>query len=145
MNTYGYLLSISHEELKDNPSYAQVDSPFDYTKSSIGCMANHIDILTLGLTKWHYQDNPNDESPMPYIAACEQDSITVQLKGIDINTMESLACNYFIPNQNLKILFVILNKILTLVFMVQQIYRTNRYLTIFTALYVLLHQAVVRD
>ena len=36
---------------------------------------------------------------MPYIAACEQDSITVQLKGIDINTMESLACNYFITKQ----------------------------------------------
>jgi len=26
----------------------QVDSPFDYTKSSIGCTANHIDTLTLG-------------------------------------------------------------------------------------------------
>jgi hypothetical protein len=26
----------------------QVDSPFDYTKSSIGCTANHINTLTLG-------------------------------------------------------------------------------------------------
>lgn len=26
----------------------QVDSPFDYMKSSIGCTANHIDTLTLG-------------------------------------------------------------------------------------------------
>lgn len=27
----------------------QVDSPFDYIKSSIGCTANHIDTLTLGM------------------------------------------------------------------------------------------------
>jgi hypothetical protein len=26
----------------------QIDSPFDYVKSSIGCTANHIDTLTLG-------------------------------------------------------------------------------------------------
>ncbi|CAF3894730.1 unnamed protein product, partial [Rotaria sp. Silwood1] len=27
----------------------QIDSPFDYTKSSIGCTANHIDTLALGM------------------------------------------------------------------------------------------------
>jgi hypothetical protein len=27
----------------------QVDSPFDYVKSSIGCTASHIDTLTLGI------------------------------------------------------------------------------------------------
>ncbi|CAF4629322.1 unnamed protein product [Rotaria sp. Silwood1] len=80
----------------------QIDSPFDYTKSSIGCTANHIDTLALGLTKWHYQDSPNDESPIPYTAAHEQDTITIQLKGIQINATDSLAYHYFIPSQNLK-------------------------------------------
>ncbi|CAM4857476.1 unnamed protein product [Rotaria socialis] len=80
----------------------QIDSPFDYTKSSIGCTANHIDIITLGLTKWNYQDSPNDESPMPYTAAHVQDTLTIYLKGIQSNTTDSLAYNYFIPSQNLK-------------------------------------------
>ncbi|CAF4845387.1 unnamed protein product, partial [Rotaria socialis] len=75
----------------------QIDSPFDYTKSSIGCTANHIDIITLGLTKWNYQDSPNDESPMPYTAAHVQDTLTIYLKGIQSNTTDSLAYNYFIP------------------------------------------------
>ena len=39
---------------------------------------------------------------MPYTAAREQDTITIQLKGIDINATDSLAYNYFIPSQNLK-------------------------------------------
>ncbi len=39
---------------------------------------------------------------MPYTAAYEQDSIIIQLKGIDMNATESLAYNYFIPSQNLK-------------------------------------------
>ena len=30
---------------------SQLDSPFDYIKSSIGCSANSIDTLTLGLVK----------------------------------------------------------------------------------------------
>ena len=80
----------------------QIDSPFDYVKSSIGCSANHIDTITLGLTKWHYQDSPNDQSPLPFTAARERDSITIQLKGIDMNATESLAYNYFIPSQTLK-------------------------------------------
>ncbi|CAF0974994.1 unnamed protein product [Adineta steineri] len=80
----------------------QIDSPFDYIKSSIGCSANHIDTLTLGLTKWHYQDSPLDGSPMPYTAAREQNAIMIQLKGIDLNATDSLAYNYFIPSQNLK-------------------------------------------
>ncbi|CAF5027518.1 unnamed protein product, partial [Rotaria sp. Silwood1] len=54
------------------------------------------------LTKWHYQDSPNDESPIPYTAAHEQDTITIQLKGIQINATDSLAYHYFIPSQNLK-------------------------------------------
>ncbi|CAF1008863.1 unnamed protein product [Adineta steineri] len=80
----------------------QIDSPFDYIKSSIGCSANHIDTLTLGLTKWHYQDSLLDGSPMPYTAAREQNSVMIQLKGIDLNATDSLAYNYFIPSQNLK-------------------------------------------
>lgn len=28
----------------------QIDSPFDYMKSSIGCTANHIDTITLGMS-----------------------------------------------------------------------------------------------
>ena len=80
----------------------QIDTPFDYVKSSIGCTANHIDTLSLGLTKWHYQDSPNDDSPPPYTAAREQDSIFIQLKGVESNATESLAYNYFIPSQNLK-------------------------------------------
>ncbi len=59
-------------------------------------------IVRIGLTKWHYQDSPNDESPMPYTVAREQDSVTIQLKGIDVNATDSLAYNYFIPSQNLK-------------------------------------------
>ncbi|CAF0742860.1 unnamed protein product [Rotaria sordida] len=80
----------------------QIDSPFDYIKSSIGCTANHIDTIALGLTKWHYQDSPNDESPIPYTVAYEQDTITIQLKGIQMNATDSLAYHYFIPSQNLK-------------------------------------------
>ncbi|CAF1036217.1 unnamed protein product [Adineta ricciae] len=80
----------------------QIDTPFDYVKSSIGCTANHIDTLSLGLTKWHYQDSPNEDSPSPYTAAREQDSILIQLKGIESNATESLSYNYFIPSQNLK-------------------------------------------
>jgi hypothetical protein len=85
---------------------------------------------------------------MPYTAAREQNAITIQLKGIDINATESLAYNYFIPSQNLKnfiryvggifiieviyknILLLRLNKILMLVFMEQPIYRKNGYLKI---------------
>jgi hypothetical protein len=96
------------------------------------------------LSKWHYQDSPNDESPMPYTAAYEQDSIVIRLKGIDMNATESLAYNYFIPSQNLKnfiryvcsivpieirfktiLLLFRLNKIVLLVFMVQHIYRKS--------------------
>ncbi|UJR23738.1 hypothetical protein I4U23_026715 [Adineta vaga] len=80
----------------------QIDSPFDYIKSSIGCTANQIDTLILGLTKWHYQDSPNDNSPMPYTAAREQNTILIQLKGIENNATDSLGYNYFIPSQNLK-------------------------------------------
>jgi hypothetical protein len=39
---------------------------------------------------------------MPYTVAREQDSVTIQLKGIDVNATDSLAYNYFIPSQNLK-------------------------------------------
>ncbi len=39
---------------------------------------------------------------MPYTAAREQDTITIQLKGIDINATDSLTYNYFVPSQNLK-------------------------------------------
>ena len=56
----------------------------------------------IGLTKWHYQDSPSDDSPLPYTAARQQDSITIHLKGIDANAVDSLAYNYFIPSQNLK-------------------------------------------
>lgn len=80
----------------------QIDSPFDYVKSSIGCVPNHIDTITLGLIKWHYQDTPNDQTPLPFTAARERDSITIQLKGTDMNATESLAYHYFIPSQNLK-------------------------------------------
>lgn len=137
----------------------QVDSPFDYMKSSIGCTTNHIDtltlgildiwsdifllifLLTIGLTKWHYQDSPNDGPSMPYTAARQQDSITIHLKGIDTNATDSLAYNYFIPSQNLKnfiryvcflspckrilILFFRSNKILMSACMVQHIFRRN--------------------
>lgn len=81
---------------------------------------------------------------MPYTAARERDSITIQLKGIDMNATESLAYNYFIPSQNLKnfiryvrfgsiidrlsaILFFRLNKIRSLVSMAQLISRRNPY------------------
>jgi hypothetical protein len=39
---------------------------------------------------------------MPYTAAREQHEIVIRLKGIDTNATDSLAYNYFIPNQNLK-------------------------------------------
>ena len=39
---------------------------------------------------------------MPYTAAREQTDIVLHLKGIEINATDSLAYNYFIPNQNLK-------------------------------------------
>lgn len=59
-------------------------------------------IISIGLTKWIYQDSPNDESPLPYTVAHEQDKISIQLKGNQANAAESLAYNYFIPSQNLK-------------------------------------------
>lgn len=76
-------------------------------------------IFRIGLTKWHYQDSPTDEAPMPYTAAQKQDSIIIHLKGnneiiyrvrwqwiimlgIEMNSTDSLAYNYFIPSQNLK-------------------------------------------
>jgi hypothetical protein len=39
---------------------------------------------------------------MPYTAAREQTDIVLHLKGIEINATDSVAYNYFIPNQNLK-------------------------------------------
>ncbi len=39
---------------------------------------------------------------MPYTVAQEQSTITIHLKGIDMNSTDSLAYNYFIPSQNLR-------------------------------------------
>jgi hypothetical protein len=39
---------------------------------------------------------------MPYTVAKEQNIITIQLKGININSTDSLAYNYFIPSQTLR-------------------------------------------
>lgn len=101
----------------------QIDSPFDYTKSSIGSSPSNINTITLGktfffmkngmtndfffscrlgLTKWHYQQIPNENAPMPYTAAREQKQIIIQLKNLDVNSTDSLAYHYFIPSQNLK-------------------------------------------
>ena len=35
----------------------QIDSPFDYTKSSIGCTVNHIDTLSIGIFDYSHVEN----------------------------------------------------------------------------------------
>lgn len=55
-----------------------------------------------GLIKWNYQTIPNEDLPMPLIAAKEQKEVVIHLKNIESNSTDSLAYNYLIPNQNLK-------------------------------------------
>ncbi|CAF1023821.1 unnamed protein product, partial [Didymodactylos carnosus] len=86
-----------------NEHLAQVDSPFDYTKCTIGITTKSIDVLCLGQYKWLYQDSPDDLN-LPYVIVHEQSLQTVNicLKGIESNSTDALAYNYFIPSQNLK-------------------------------------------
>ncbi|CAF0737811.1 unnamed protein product [Didymodactylos carnosus] len=86
-----------------NEHLAQIDSPFDYAKCSIGITTKSINVICLGQYKWLYQESPDDLN-LPYTIVHDQalQTVTICLKGAESNSTDALAYNYFIPSQNLK-------------------------------------------